>query len=411
MALQSSRAAVLPPGRRINGRSQADLADDWWKSIYAIPAKKHFGLLDDGTDPRGRRGSSEKAAVAQQNGSLLFLGGGFGEIAATPGPDGTLRLQRTIAWPGQGAGTLFLPILNASFDNLVNDPNDSNNITGNLTARQMQKRLKGFMNPSQQGGLVSELFASVDGQRLGNLLAHRQASEAAFSYTAPFPVQDGLLSSGGYTNQSVLDNADAAPIRLKDLAVDDTVTIGPAVSDGYWLAVEVMGGEHALQFGGTLSSGETTLFSLAVNYDILKPVHGSNGRDVLIGKAGKDYLDGGDNRDELYGKAGDDMLMGGKGNDVIEGGAGRDELWGDAGRDSFRFRRHHGQDVIFDFSDGETVNTRGLGLPVAVSDIQLASGLAAARLNFGSGDGLTFVGIASNDLNIQSGRISLVSSL
>ncbi|WP_288144519.1 calcium-binding protein, partial [Acinetobacter baumannii] len=112
--------------------------------------------------------------------------------------------------------------------------------------------------------------------------------------------------------------------------------------------------------------------------NIVIPLNGTDGNDVLNGWKGKDNLLGGLGDDTLNGLAGDDwleggagndILNGGEGNDLLEGGAGNDTLTGGAGQDTliggsgndvmtggdyekdiYIFQSGHGQDIINDKS-------------------------------------------------------------
>lgn len=392
------------PTEAVNGMTQADLGDAWWQTIYSIPLQDHFGVFDDRTDSRGRRGSVERALAAQFDESVMFIGGAFGDITTNSGTDGTLRLQRSIILPNNGKSTVFFPILNSQLDNLVHDPSDPE--TGDLTFQQLQDLQATLLRPVEDGGLVGALFASVDGQPIEDPLAYRQVSQAAFSYTTPFPTSGSLLSAIGYSDETYLDNPDADPVQLKDLPrADSVVTIGPSAADGYWLAVEIKGGDHRLNFGGDLVVNGEPFFSLDTTYDILNPVYGTGRRDALTGLGGNDYMDGGGGGDSMAGGRGDDLMLGGRGNDLMAGGAGSDELWGDQGRDHFVCRRGFGADMIFDLVDGESI--RIPRAPRVVSDVTTASGMTAALVDFGGGDRLTLVGIQSGNLVIQPGLIVL----
>jgi len=57
------------------------------------------------------------------------------------------------------------------------------------------------------------------------------------------------------------------------------------------------------------------------------------GRDVFIGGAGDDFVNGAQNRDRISGGPGDDWLRSNLGDDTIWGGAGGDRLVGVEGRD------------------------------------------------------------------------------
>nr|WP_284084898.1 type I secretion C-terminal target domain-containing protein [Acinetobacter nosocomialis] len=58
--------------------------------------------------------------------------------------------------------------------------------------------------------------------------------------------------------------------------------------------------------------------------NIVIPLNGTDGNDVLNGWKGKDNLVGGLGDDTLNGLAGDDWLEGGAGNDTLNGGIGAD---------------------------------------------------------------------------------------
>jgi Ca2+-binding RTX toxin-like protein len=398
-----SLAKVLAPSATINGLSQAQLGDEWWKTIYSIPLDQHFGVVDDATDPRGRRGSAEKALEARFDRSTLFIGGAFGEISNRD-PGEAVEINRTIVLPNNGKVTAFLPLLNGSLDNIIENPGPD---LGNKSVQELMDDIKALFNTTKDDGLVSSLFASVDGMDVGNLLDYRQASGAAFEYTTPFPLENSLISSFGITGDWYLDNDQQDSIKLKDLAVGNSLTISPAVSDGYWLAVEVAGGSHTLNFGGSLGDEKEPFFDLDVTYNLLNSIAGSNQGDDLKGTAANDYLDGSNGKDIITGCAGDDLLIGGNGKDVLDGGIGSDELWGDSGTDVFIFKKGYGLDTIFDFSRGERVETQLDSMMPTMKDIALPAGLSA-QLDFGNGDLLTFVGVQSSNLSIQPGMITLI---
>lgn len=389
---------VLPPTEAINGFSQSRLGDEWWKTIYSIPLDRHFGVFEDKTDPRGRRGSTEKALEAQFDPSILFIGGAFGEITQRPG---LIEVERTIALPNTGMSTIYFPLLNGNFDNLVENRGE-----GGQTIEQLRDFGRFVFDPTKRDGLVSDLFASVDGQDVKEPLRYRQASETPFSYKTPYPIEDSLISSYGVTKDWYLDNVDSSK-QLSELAAQGSVTIGPEVSDGYWMAVDIKGGDHTLNFGGTLSDDQGPFFALDITYNILNQVAGTNKIDILTGTAGNDFVDGRNGADFMYGSSGNDLLIGGNGEDVIDGGYDDDELWGDAGKDTFIFRKGYGKDIIFDFSKGETVEIQGRFFPVAVTDIDTSSG-RSAQFDFGGGNILTFAGVESTSLVFQPGLITFI---
>jgi RTX calcium-binding nonapeptide repeat (4 copies) len=406
--MANNTAEVLRWDQSVAGYSQSALGDEWWKTVYTIPKANHFTLSDDQRDPnewRGRRGSVEKAAAAQFGNSVLFIGGAYGELSIKA----NVKAERTIVLPNNGKATVFLPLLSGAPENLTNDPPKNSN----LTVDGLRGWIYSVLNTTDQGGYVSSLFASVDGKSVANLTNYRQKSQRPFDYTTPYPIESSLLSTIGYTDESYLDNRndltsdDPDPIQIKDLAVGDKVTISPVISDGYWLAVNVTGGDHSLNFGGSLSEDGEPSFQLDITYNILNPIYGTAGRDNLNGSNGNDYIDGGCGSDKLMGLKGDDLIVGNSGNDLIEGGKGNDELWGDLGVDQFIFKRGYGQDTIFDLTAGETIEISGLPLPASkgISEIQLNNRLAT-QINFGNGDALTLVGVQPGDLNLQRGLIT-----
>lgn len=62
-------------------------------------------------------------------------------------------------------------------------------------------------------------------------------------------------------------------------------------------------------------------------------IDGRAGNDNLIGGAGDDLVHGGDGHDKLHGDAGNDLLYGGAGNDKLHGGTGADTVHGGDGND------------------------------------------------------------------------------
>lgn len=90
---------------------------------------------------------------------------------------------------------------------------------------------------------------------------------------------------------------------------------------------------------------------------------------IMLGRAGNDYLHavsgptlirGGLGNDTLIGSASDDKIKGGRGDDTIWGADGSDKLWGGKGADTFNFsinsngtKLETGIDKIKDFVPGE----------------------------------------------------------
>lgn len=80
---------------------------------------------------------------------------------------------------------------------------------------------------------------------------------------------------------------------------------------------------------------------------------GGEAKDRLSGGGGNDRLDGDLGKDKLIGGAGRDVLSGGDGNDVSQGGKGKDRLESDAGSDSLAGGK--GADIfVLNYVTGET---------------------------------------------------------
>jgi serralysin len=92
--------------------------------------------------------------------------------------------------------------------------------------------------------------------------------------------------------------------------------------------------------------------------------------------------------------------IGGSGNDVLRGNAAANILTGNGGNDTFIFRMGGGSDTITDFTAGDRINLKTMGLSFA--DI-LAMGTDTAggfRIDFGNGrDYLTLQGRQEDDLS------------
>jgi Ca2+-binding RTX toxin-like protein len=135
-----------------------------------------------------------------------------------------------------------------------------------------------------------------------------------------------------------------APVNLDDIQVQlgvDTVVLrylnGPAL------------GELVINNGSSLSglvieSGSTTRTLGEFISKGVSVVTGTEGRDVITGRAGNDsilglggddVIDGGAGNDTLEGGLGDDVLDGGAGNDTLKAQGGADRLIGGAGADSY----------------------------------------------------------------------------
>ncbi|MGI0483885.1 calcium-binding protein [Pantanalinema rosaneae CENA516] len=433
---RSSSHRVIPNNRPIAGYSQADLGDLWWQYIETIPVNQHFAAFDDTTDLRGRRGSIEKALINQPLDSVLLIGGAFGDLPQ--GVDGTYTIHRTIVLP-PGTTTLFFPILNANASNLTTTPDDIDVndpfVNGGRNYAQLRAAAAYWSNrPSEnmnqpyepyRGTGTSALFASIDGKTVQDPYNYRQRTQNPNGYIS-YPV------AGGITEMILLYPPDTSYLAnpqgqgkvatqnshryksVTELGGYGQFEFGPLFADGYWLGVELRPGEHTLNFGGTFSLKDaegalTPAFDLNITYNILNPIEGNRCDNNLYGTTQNDYLNGKGGHDRLFGMAGDDLVVGGNGADYLDGGIGNDELWGDQGADTFVFKQGYGQDMIYDFEVGDNVQLdMRRGYSITPVDVELSNQQSGAKLDFGGGDTLTFVGIRAEQLKIENGSIRLI---
>lgn len=202
---------VIPPNVEAYGTSYSDLAGAWWNWVLNQPPDMN-PILDE---------TGEFCAVGQnedwgQGKKIFFLAGNFG---------GTTVRECTV--PKKKA--LFIPLLN----NLYITPEEGDIDT-----------VRALANAATQPASVLE--CSIDGEPLGDLFAYRAQSPPGGS---PFEIRPGTL---------------AATFGIPPRGPE------PAVSDGYWLLVELGDGEdHVIEFSAKSGDPETPDFELSVTY-ILK---------------------------------------------------------------------------------------------------------------------------------------------
>jgi Ca2+-binding RTX toxin-like protein len=131
--------------------------------------------------------------------------------------------------------------------------------------------------------------------------------------------------------------------------LDPTYVAASVVADGQALLLkDVPVGKHTIVLEGELDSDGDGVADLSYEttfrIEVVEPITGSAGNDLLTGTSGNDILDGNNGNDWLCGLAGADRLEGDKGRDKLEGGCGRDVLLGGKGNDSAY--GGYGDDVI-----------------------------------------------------------------
>jgi len=86
---------------------------------------------------------------------------------------------------------------------------------------------------------------------------------------------------------------------------------------------------------------------------------GTAGDDRIRGRGGNDRLIGLSGDDNLIGNGGSDRLKGNDGDDTLNGGNGSDIYVGGSGNDIFVLKRRDDNDVIRDFSEGDSFELSG----------------------------------------------------
>ncbi|MCX7646159.1 MAG: cadherin-like domain-containing protein [Rhodobacteraceae bacterium] len=173
-----------------------------------------------------------------------------------------------------------------------------------------------------------------------------------------------------------------------------------------------------------VSDGRLSVAQRAILRVTENELSGTEGDDLIVGRAGRDAIRGGagdDNlaglggRDIIHGDEGDDNIAGGPGNDTLSGGAGDDVIAGGAGDDwisggagADRLHGEDGADVIYGDAGGDLIDG-GAGDDLMFGgegDDLVDGGAGADHLDGGAGndtlsggaDADVLVGAAGEDL-------------
>lgn len=163
--------------------------------------------------------------------------------------------------------------------------------------------------------------------------------------------------TGLYLAQAFDGSGDALgnPFLLHDLVGSHTILNAGIVRQGDdflgWSISQDPSAGFTTFLEGQLFSGESSFGDKKVGNGGANSLTGGARDDILVGKGGKDTMDGlagndridagggndilrgGDGFDWLEGAAGNDQIGGGDGTDILDGGTGRDRLNGEAGAD------------------------------------------------------------------------------
>ena len=365
-----------------SGKSMPELGDKWSKGFFGLPEKLNPYVVDDTTDPRGKRGSVERAKIANTlTPDPIFFLGGSPSAVNLPNPVRSAVVSED--------DVLVFPIINTiepdAFDRLPNGtfPDED------TTRKEVNQLLDD--NPVSFEVFVDDLENPIIFADTIESLDYRiESPEGGFSYKIP-------------PKTWVIDPDTGERV--------DPQEVEPAVQAGYWFAYDtgtesfLPDRDHTVQFKGSLPE---IPFELTVTYNILNPIIGTNKGEEIPGTEFNDYIVGKNGKDTLTGLGGDDLILGGNGKDIIDGGPGSDELWGDNGKDTFIFKPGYGEDKIFDFKRKEIVELGEFTEVPDITDFELDSGVSAAKIDFQNGsDILYLVGVSASDVNISDSTITL----
>ncbi len=191
-------------GSIVRGKTIGEWSGEWWAKVFSIPAPVNPMVTEEVSH-----------SAASNDGKVTFL---FGSLFAS-------TLNRTETIP---TGTpVLVPLVPLEWSNADTPAApDYMTLPGNYTAAQLQQFA------TAQANLVDALTATLDGQPIDNLFAHREAS-GVFSYV--LPAEHNII-------QDVFGGPSSGPQT-------------PAVAEGYWLMLQPLSpGQHVLHF--TSHSGE-----------------------------------------------------------------------------------------------------------------------------------------------------------
>ncbi len=149
--------------------------------------------------------------------------------------------------------------------------------------------------------------------------------------------------------------------------------------------------DSATGVGIDLGTGRTFGAARDDTFTSIENAAGSNHADDFIyGSNGANTLRGHGADDLIQGRGGNDIIAGGAGSDRLEGNTGNDRLWGGDGADTFHFNRADDHDVIKDFRDNvDTLELDGFSFRSVSDALSMAQQAGDDVIfNFGNGDTL-----------------------
>jgi Ca2+-binding RTX toxin-like protein len=251
------------------------------------------------------------------------------------------------------------------------------------------ENLTGFNNDGQgvYGNALDNLIFLRDGADLvvledgGDDRVFGNGGADFFYYGGAFTAADYTDGGAGIDTVALLGTYDLTfgPRSLTDVERLVLYSGGNGGATSYRIVLpdgNVAAGAQLAVVASSLRAGETLHFEGHAERDGRFVVYGGAGADFVIGGAKADRLFGGAGRDELHGLDGNDLLAGGPGSDFLHGGAGADIFLYASVADS----PATASDRITDFGPGDRID---------LSRIDAKSGTAAD-------DAFTFIGTNSD---------------
>ena len=239
--------------------------------------------------------------------------------------------------------------------------------TGSTTAPAFAAPSTNPFGLSNVGSIADPTFADLDGDGDLDALIGNNAGDTLYYVNAnnlpPVANSDTIITNAGIgvnflvpewallRNDSDPDSSiDLSPSALGIISTTDataTHTDGTG-TNGFITAADT--GSSGGSFDYAITDSLATVSATAtISQDTIGALNGTNGVDILIGKATGSTIDGG---------AGNDILVGGNGNDTLKGRSGSDILVGGTGNNTFIFSSKTDlavgtlRDVIRDFKPG-----------------------------------------------------------
>ncbi|WP_370651221.1 calcium-binding protein [Neorhizobium galegae] len=205
---------------------------------------------------------------------------------------------------------------------------------------------------------------------------------------------------GGSDFDTILANANGSRLGISSITGIEEIASAGFANFTIELQLNTSGGPSApiIDLSKTLLSGVASIEGTSQG-DIIYLAGAFAGDSVS--QTSNDTVNADYGNDSVYTGFGNDVLYREDGNDLLSGGSGNDALTGGAGADTFIFSVDSDQDTITDFVAGtDKVQLEDLIGFDDFADVQAVMTMSGANtiVDFGNGDVLQFVNVASSSL-------------